>query len=182
MSKRELRQELRRKLAAIPAEELQQRSAAACRRLSESEEYRRAEVVMLFLSTPGEVDTSQLALQAWADAKRVLAPRVTWDQRRMLPIEIQSLGSGVEDGYMGIREPIEGLPVPVADIDLVIVPGLAFDEQGNRLGRGRGVLRSVFWRIPIFAARRVRWRWRTRWSARFRWGRRMCGWTCWSPT
>lgn len=39
---------------------------------------------------------------------------------------------------MGIREPVEGMPVPVSDIDLVVVPGLAFDEQGNRLGRGRG--------------------------------------------
>ncbi len=138
MPKRELRHELRRKLAAISAEELQRRSAAACRLLCETKEYRRAEVVMLFLSTPQEVDTTQLALQAWADDKRVLAPRVAWDQRRMLPIEIQSLASGVEDGYMGVREPLEGLPVPVADIDLVVVPGLAFDEEGNRLGRGRG--------------------------------------------
>jgi len=95
-------------------------------------------VLMLFLSTPHEVDTSQLAIRAWADQKRVLAPRVTWDQRRMLPIEIQSLATGVEVGYMGIREPVEGMPVPVSDIELVIVPGLAFDEQGNRLGRGRG--------------------------------------------
>ncbi len=138
VTKRDLRQELRRNLAAISPEELQQRSALACRKLCTTDEYRRAEVVMLFLSTAQEVDTTQLALQAWADSKRVLAPRVTWDQRRMLPIEIQSLASGVEDGYMGIREPLEGMPVPVADIELVIVPGLAFDEHGNRLGRGRG--------------------------------------------
>ena len=39
---------------------------------------------------------------------------------------------------MGIREPIEGPPLPLSEIDLVIVPGLGFDEEGNRLGRGRG--------------------------------------------
>jgi 5-formyltetrahydrofolate cyclo-ligase len=138
MPKRVLRQEVRQKLSAISALELQQRSAAACRRTAEQPEYRRAEVIMLFLSMTHEADTTQLALQAWGDGKRVLAPRVSWDQRRMLPIEIHSLASGVEDGYMGIREPVEGLPVPVSDIDLVVVPGLAFDEQGNRLGRGRG--------------------------------------------
>jgi 5-formyltetrahydrofolate cyclo-ligase len=136
--KKDLRQSLRSILAAILPEELQQRSAAACRLLCEQEEYRRAEVVLLFLSTAHEVETRQLALQAWADQKRVLAPRVSWDQRRMLPIEIQSLASGVEEGYMGIREPLEGMPVPVSDIDLLIVPGLGFDEHGNRLGRGRG--------------------------------------------
>lgn len=136
--KRALRQQIRQLLEALPPEELTRRSAAACARLCEQPEYRQADVLMLFLSTPHEVDTSQLAIRAWADQKRVLAPRVTWDQRRMLPIEIQSLATGVEVGYMGIREPVEGMPVPVSDIELVIVPGLAFDEQGNRLGRGRG--------------------------------------------
>ncbi len=138
VTKKAVRQELRQLLAALPESELQRRSAAACRRLCEEEEYRRAEVIMIFLSTPHEVDTRQLALQAWADLKRVLAPRVSWDQRRMIPVEIPSLASGVEEGYMGIREPVEGMPVPVSDIDLVVVPGLAFDQHGSRLGRGRG--------------------------------------------
>jgi 5-formyltetrahydrofolate cyclo-ligase len=136
--KKELRQKLRNELSAIPPEELQQRSAAACRLLCTQDEYQRAGTLMLFLSTAHEVDTRQLALQAWADAKVVLAPRVAWDQRRMLPIELQSLASDLEPGFMGIREPVEGMPVPVSDIDLVIVPGLGFDEHGNRLGRGRG--------------------------------------------
>ena len=93
---------------------------------------------MIFLSMAHEIDTSQLALQSWADLKRVLAPSVSWDQRRMLPIQINSLSSDVQPGQMGIREPTGGMPIPVADIDLVVVPGLAFDARGNRLGRGRG--------------------------------------------
>jgi len=136
--KKPLRQELRQRLRAIAPEELQRRSAAACLRLCEQEEYQRSHVVMIFLSMPHEIDTHQIALRAWADSKTVLAPRVSWDQRRMLPIEINSLVSDIEDGYMGIREPVEGLPVPVSDIELVVVPGLGFDHHGNRLGRGRG--------------------------------------------
>jgi 5-formyltetrahydrofolate cyclo-ligase len=93
---------------------------------------------MIFLSTGREVDTGQIALHCWSNMKRVLAPKVSWEQRRMLPIEINSLTTDVREGVMGVREPVEGLPFPVADIDLVIVPGLAFDEAGNRLGRGRG--------------------------------------------
>ncbi|MFQ5805420.1 MAG: 5-formyltetrahydrofolate cyclo-ligase [Phycisphaerae bacterium] len=138
MTKKELRQKLRRRLDEIPPDELAERSALACGRLLELPEYRRAEIVMIFLSTPKEVDTSQIALHCWSNMKRVLAPKVSWEQRRMLPTEIKSLTSDVHAGMLGIREPIEGLPIPVADIDLVIVPGLGFDAAGNRLGRGRG--------------------------------------------
>jgi 5-formyltetrahydrofolate cyclo-ligase len=136
--KSELRKRLREQLNAISRDVMQQRSRTVCRLLCEQEEYDQAEVLMVFLSTPYEVDTQHLVQQAWGDLKRVLAPRVTWDQRRMLAIEIQSLASGVEVDQMGIRQPVEGLPVPIADIDLVVLPGLGFDEQGNRLGRGRG--------------------------------------------
>ena len=138
MTKKELRQQVRHFLAELPPDELHRRSVLACRQLFEQPEYKRAEIVMIYLSTPQEVDTSQIAIQCWNDMKRVVAPKVSWEQRRMLPIEIHSLTSDVRPGELGIREPVEGMPIPVADLDLVIVPGLAFDEHGNRLGRGRG--------------------------------------------
>ncbi len=136
--KKALRQQIHERLAALPPEQWHARSAAACRLLCGTSEYRRADVVMIFLSMPLEVDTTAIAIQSWNDGKRILAPRVSWEQRRMLPVEIHSLTTDVEPGLMGVREPAEGLPVPVSDIDLVVVPGLAFDERGNRLGRGRG--------------------------------------------
>jgi len=100
--------------------------------------YVKAEVVMVFLSIASEIDTAPVVLRAWQDRKRVLAPKVSWEQRRMLPVEIRSLTEDLTVSSMGIREPIAGVPIPVALIDLVIVPGLGFDEYGNRLGRGRG--------------------------------------------
>jgi 5-formyltetrahydrofolate cyclo-ligase len=136
--KKELRTTLRAKLGAITPEELRTRSAAACRLLCEQPEFRKAEVIMITLSLPHELDTTPLALRAWQDGKRLLAPKVSWEQRRMLPVEIRSLISDVRESPTGIREPVVGIPFPVADIDLVIVPGLGFDAAGNRLGRGRG--------------------------------------------
>lgn len=138
MNKKELRQELRARLGKLTPEEIATRSRTACNLLCEQPEYTEAEVVMLFLSMPQEVDTAPLAQAAWAGFKSVLAPRVSWEQRRMLPIEIKSLHSDVQEGNLGIRQPIDGMPVPVSDIDLVVVPGLGFDYSGNRLGRGRG--------------------------------------------
>ncbi len=138
MNKTTLRQQTRALLAAMTPAQVHERSLAAARLLTGEPEFRRADVLMLYLSMPQEVDTAQIALQAWSLSKRVLAPRVSWEQRRMLPIEIRSLTSDVREGQLGIREPLEGLPCPVSEIELVLVPGLMFDERGNRLGRGRG--------------------------------------------
>lgn len=136
--KKELRQRLRKVLAELQPQELETKSLRACHRLFEQPEYIKAEVIMVFLSLPAEVDTSALVLRAWQDRKRVLAPKVSWSQRRMMPVEIRSLTEDLAVSQMGVREPVSGLPFPVSMIDLVIIPGLGFDEYGNRLGRGRG--------------------------------------------
>jgi 5-formyltetrahydrofolate cyclo-ligase len=136
--KKELRQELRKRLAGISPGEVQAMSIQAAERLSAQPEYKKAEIIMVFLSLPMEVDTTSLVLHAWQDRKRVLAPKVSWEQRRMLPVEIRSLAQDLTTTQLGIREPTSGPPIPIAMIDLVIVPGLGFDEHGNRLGRGRG--------------------------------------------
>lgn len=137
--KKDLRDQIRAMLARVSPDELRERSARICARLAGEPEYRRAEVIMIYLSTPQEVDTSPLALRAWEDGKRVLAPRISWEQRRMQPVEIRSLSSAdLREDAMGIRVPTEGLCVQISEIDLLVMPGLAFDQAGNRLGRGRG--------------------------------------------
>lgn len=138
MTKKELRQHLRQVVASISPEEIHERSLRACTLLGGTAEYAKAEVIMVFLSLPTEIDTTSLVLHAWRDRKRVLAPKVSWEQRRMLPIEIHSLSDDVRETPLGIREPAEGIPFPVANIDLVVVPGLGYDLHGNRIGRGRG--------------------------------------------
>lgn len=136
--KSELRQRLRRVLSDIPDDEIGTRSLQACHRLFEQPEYTGAQVVMVFLPLAHELDTTPLVLRAWQDRKRVLAPKVSWNQRRMIPVEIRSLTDDLAVSNLGVREPVSGIPIPVSLIDLVIVPGLGFDEHGNRLGRGRG--------------------------------------------
>jgi 5-formyltetrahydrofolate cyclo-ligase len=137
-AKKELRQKLRQTLSDISPEERSADSLRACHRLFEQREYTKAEVIMVFLSIPSEIDTAPLVLRSWQDRKRVLAPKVSWEQRRMMPVEIRSLTDDLRVSSVGLREPASGIPFPISFIDLVIVPGLAFDKSGNRLGRGRG--------------------------------------------
>ncbi len=136
--KKDLRERIRRVLAGIDPQAMAAKSARGTELLAQTPEFQRAEIVMVFLSLPSEFDTSALVLRAWQEHKRVVAPRVSWEQRRMMPTELRSLTSDLVESAMGLREPISGAPIPAAIIDLVIVPGLAFDEAGNRLGRGRG--------------------------------------------
>ncbi len=138
MPKRALRQRIKDLLDAIPQDVIATRSAAVWRLLYETPEYRAADVIMIYLPLATEVDAQQLAQQAWADLKRVAAARVSWDQRRMFPVEVSSLTGRFEEDSYGVREATEGMPIPINEVDLVVVPGLAYDHKGNRLGRGRG--------------------------------------------
>jgi len=137
-SKAAVRRQLRETLEAMGEADRHQKSVTACGLIAASPEFAAARVVMLFLSAPTEVDTAPLALRCWQHNKTVVVPKVSWDQRRMLPVEITSLQANMTTTGPGVREPIAGKPIPLNFIDLVIVPGLGFTATGYRIGRGMG--------------------------------------------
>jgi len=63
-------------------------------------------------------------------------PKISWQQRHMIPVQVNSLETDVSTGVSDLRNPVAGVPVPFEEIDLVVAPALGFDRQGNRLGRG----------------------------------------------
>ena len=137
--KKRLRAEMKARLASIAPQDVLERTRAACRSLIDLPEYRDARVIMLYLPIPQEVDPAQVALHAWGQGKTVLAPKVDWSQRHMLAVQIHSMDDGVVRGKYGVPQPPPDGPVyPVEEIDLVIVPALAYDRTGGRLGRGGG--------------------------------------------
>ena len=137
-TKSAIRKHLRQVLSQMSEAARHAKSLAACSLITGSPEFTAARVVMLYLSSALEVDTASLALRAWQAGKTVVVPKVSWDQRRMLPTEISSLTTGLTTTGPGVREPIAGKPVPTEFIDLVIVPGLGFTNTGHRIGRGMG--------------------------------------------
>ena len=136
MDKAELRRKLMDCLLAIPSEQRNDRSRKACRNLVSTAEFQNASTIMMFLSLPHEVDTAEAILHAWQLGKAVAVPKISWEQRHMIPVQINSLETGFSTASSGLRNPISGLPVPFGQIDLVVTPALGFDKNGNRLGRG----------------------------------------------
>ncbi len=153
MDKAELRRKLLNCLLAIPSEQRSERSRKACRNLVSTEQFQGASTVMMFLSLPHEVDTSEAILHAWQLGKAVAVPKISWQQRHMIPVRINSLETGFSTGASGLRNPISGMPVPFGEIDLVVTPALGFDKKGNRLGRGGSYYDRFFANEELKAAR-----------------------------
>lgn len=136
--KTQLREQIRQSLRAMDEMTRYTRSLAACKRLTAQPEFHDANVVMLYLALPDEVESANIALTAWQGGKTVVVPKVQWEHNRIMPVEISSLELGMTVGRFGVPEPTNYKPVPMNMLDLIVVPGLAFDRKGWRLGRGGG--------------------------------------------
>ena len=102
-------------------------------------DYRDAGLIHCYVSIPGEVDTWVLIGDALRGKKRIVVPFVRKGETDLLHSEISDLSELIQKGGMGLYRPSgEIRPVDFQAIDLVIVPGVAFDRMGNRLGFGRG--------------------------------------------
>lgn len=153
MEKTTLRQEIKKRLIEMKKQDRIAKSKQICELIIGSETFRQASVVMTFLSLPHEIDTTPLILNAWQQGKTVAVPRVSWEQRHMIPVELKSLETGLMVEKTGVRTPTNSAPVPFDEINLVITPGLGFDRHGNRLGRGGAFYDNFFANHKISAAR-----------------------------
>ena len=103
-----------------------------------SEYYRDARVIFIFVSFRSEVDTHRIIRKALEDGKTVGVPKVLSKEKGISVCRIESM-SDLEEGYFGVLEPKEGCPlIPAEEIDLIALPGAAFDRDGGRIGYGGG--------------------------------------------
>ena len=113
-------------------------------------EYRAASIVMFFASFQSEVETHHMIRRALAEGKRVVLPKVKGKELALF--EIKSFDKDVHPGAWGIPEPDGGMPAELKDIGLIVVPGAAFDERGNRIGYGAGFYDKL---LPLYKGRTV---------------------------
>ena len=135
MDKQTLRKQIRQQKRAMTQEQIDSASEALGELFVQSPLYRQAKTVYGYLPYNQEVRTVPMLEQAIRDGKRVAVPKVYGDEMRFIYIEDFSR---VEKGYAGIPEPVDDVPVADDPTALVLMPGLAFDPQGHRIGYGGG--------------------------------------------
>lgn len=135
MDKKALRREIREKKRAMTEEEIVDRSEKLGQLFAQSEAYRNAKTVYGYLPYNQEVRTVPMLEQALRDGKHVAVPKIYGDTMKFLYLDDLSK---VEKNDMGIPEPIADTPVADDKTALVLMPGLAFTKQGDRMGYGGG--------------------------------------------
>ena len=135
MDKQTLRRMIREQKRAMTQEQIEAASACLGEKFAASELYRQARTIYGYLPYNQEVRTVPMLQRALEDGKRVAVPKCYGDEMRFIYLDDLSQ---VESGYCGIPEPIADGPVADDPTALVLMPGLAFTQRGERMGYGGG--------------------------------------------
>ncbi|MBK7791851.1 MAG: 5-formyltetrahydrofolate cyclo-ligase [Betaproteobacteria bacterium] len=139
---------------ALPAQEHAAASAAIAAGIAAIDSWVQAPAVLVTLPFGSEWNTRPLVDAALAGGKAVVLPRVNPGTRMLDLFAIRDPESDVEPGFQGIPEPRTSCrPVPAADVRWVLVPGVAFDARGARLGYGGGFYDRLLPLVPAGAPR-----------------------------
>lgn len=148
MEKKELRKIIRNRKRQYSSSQLEELSLSVLSRLDNNKHVQEAHIILAYHSLSDEVNTHEYIGKLVAEGKRVLLPVVV-DEENMMIREY----SGVQDlreGSFHIMEPIGKLfpQEKYKEIEVGIIPGMSFDEEGNRLGRGKGYYDRLLQKMP----------------------------------
>jgi len=134
-----LRKQIRDALHTFSPAMRAKRSAQICDRLGEEVVWKNAGAVLFFAPLPDELDLWPLLESALAAGKIAALPRFNPALKNYVAGQVKNLRGDIVTGRFGIREPAAGCPeITFPRLDLILVPGVAFDWRGHRLGRGKG--------------------------------------------
>lgn len=133
MTKQEVRTKIKQLRTLVDQADKISAADAVFARLEETAAFQLAEKILMYHSLPDELDTRRF-LQKWKSHKKFFLPRVNGVNLELLPFD----ESRLEIGSFHIEEPKGDDLQPVEEIEMIVVPGVAFDRKGHRLGRGKG--------------------------------------------
>ena len=137
LTKAQIRSKILLKLKTHKEEYRNQKSKIIKDKLLRNRVFKKAKIVMFYIAFGGEVDTEEMIKEAKKAGKTICVPICKKDRDSMQPAILDEHTKLIK-GLYGVLEPATRQVVCEKDLDLVIVPGLAFDKKGRRLGRGKG--------------------------------------------
>jgi 5-formyltetrahydrofolate cyclo-ligase len=139
IGKKVLRKEIKERLGSISKALYEHRSYLIAQELYKDPLWQSAHTIGITVSAPPEVDTYQIIRKAWDEGKRIVTPKCL-PKDRLMDFRVLDRFDQLESVYFGLLEPIESKTVRVdpEEIDLLIVPGMAFEKDGFRMGVGGG--------------------------------------------
>ena len=156
MQKNILRQKILQLLRSQPQEERLKKSRIIADKLFKMREFVEARLILFYLAFDGEVETVEMMKQSQKLGKKIALPVTIKAEKKIIPTLIENLEEDLHIGAYGIKEPrsFQSRSVDFYQIDLIIVPGVAFDKEHYRLGRGAGYydrfLGDLPARVPSF--------------------------------
>jgi 5-formyltetrahydrofolate cyclo-ligase len=138
-AKSDLRRQIRERLSGMTPQQREAASLQICDRLRQQAIWKSADSILFFAPLATEPDIWPLLEEAFLARKAVALPRFSAETQSYQACVVQNLKTDLQIGQFGIREPSASCPeIPLNRLDLVLVPSVAFDLQGHRLGRGKG--------------------------------------------
>ncbi len=152
MSKLSIRKEIQEKLNKQSDAQRLRKSRLIKNRLFKLAEFQRAQLVMFYVAKDKEVQTDLMISQAQKIGKKVAVPKILKGEKkpRMIASLLEDSKTELAPGPYGVLQPKTQYirAIPQSSIDLVVVPGVAFDNRGRRLGRGGGYYDRFLARLP----------------------------------
>lgn len=133
--KKDIRNQILTKRLGITQEELMNKSQKICNSFLALPQYQDADLLYIYMDFKNEVVTKQIIVDAHRKGKKVAIPKVVKDQ--IIFYYLEPNDRELKEGYFGIREPEIAKPVK-DNSGIMVVPGIAFDEEGYRVGYGKG--------------------------------------------
>jgi 5-formyltetrahydrofolate cyclo-ligase len=138
LAKERLRKKILKQLRIQKEETRLKKSKSIAGKLFRLPEFKKAKKILFYISFDAEVQTREMIKKALAKGKQILVPVCKQKKKKIVPCFVSQIETGLMKGAYGISEPKQKFPGSLEDLDLIIVPGLAFDKEGRRLGRGLG--------------------------------------------
>jgi 5-formyltetrahydrofolate cyclo-ligase len=149
-AKNEIRRETAEKLNILTEEERGAKAAQIENRLFEFANFLESRIALLYVNSPHEVDSEAILKRCFEYGKIMVLPAYTADKYEMQLMKVDNLKKGLKKGPRGILQPDPNhcQKVPVDCIDIAIIPGIALDEKGSRIGSGKGYYDRLIPELP----------------------------------